>query len=262
VAARRNTPDNKKITIFGRRPVSQNRRLSCVFSFYPRCRKLAASLGEYVMTPLRVIVADDHPVILAGISVALRAGGNATVVGEALAPRALLAMLAQVPCDVLVTDYSMPGEDERDGLALLDAIHLAHPQLPIVVVTALTNAALYREIVASGVLGLVDKNSDAMEIPQAVAAAGRGEAFFSKNVNGLIGRHRSIDIKRGTLEDLSPRELEIMKLFSEGMSVSEISRSTGRGMSTVSQQKASAMRKLGLTSDAQVFAYVRGRRAE
>lgn len=214
------------------------------------------------MNPLRVIVADDHPVILAGISVALRSGGSAEVVGEALAPQALMSMLANTACDVLVTDYSMPGDGQSDGLALLDEIRRAHPALPIVVVTALTNAALYREIVACGVLGLVDKNADAMEIPHAVNAAARGDTFFSKNVDALIGRRRSIDIKRGTLEDLSPRELEIMKLFSDGMSVSDISRSTGRGMSTVSQQKASAMRKLGLTTDAQVFAYVRGRRTE
>jgi two-component system capsular synthesis response regulator RcsB len=214
------------------------------------------------MNPLRVIVADDHPVILAGIAVALRSGGNALVVGEALAPLALMTMLTDIPCDVLVTDYSMPGDGQSDGLALLDDIRKAYPAIPIVVVTALTNAALYREIVACGVLGLVDKNADATEIPHAVNAAARGDTYYSKNVDALIGRHRSIDIKRGTLEDLSPRELEIMRLFSDGMSVSDISRTTGRGMSTVSQQKASAMRKLGLTTDAQVFAYVRGRRSE
>jgi two-component system capsular synthesis response regulator RcsB len=209
---------------------------------------------------LKVIVADDHPIILTGITVALRASGLGTVVAEALSPAALLTTMAKVPCDVLVTDYSMPGEGHRDGLGLLDDIRAGYAALPIVVVTAMNNAALYREIMATGVAGLVDKTSDVMEIPQAVVAAFRGEQYLSKNVEALIGRQHSFGVKHGTLKDLSPRELEILTLFSQGMSVSDIARNTRRGMSTVSQQKASAMRKLGLSSDSQIFAYVHGRR--
>lgn len=211
---------------------------------------------------IRIIVADDHPVILAGISVAIRQAGVGHVVGEATTPHGLLELLAQTPCDVLVTDYRMPGEGHRDGLGLLDDLRAEWPELPIVVVTAVMNAALYREMIDAGAIGLVDKTSDVNEIPQAILAARRGDRYLSRNVDALAGKRRSMDIRVATLEDLSPRELEILKLFSEGMSVTEIARSTSRGMSTVSQQKTSAMRKLGLTSDAQIFDYVRSRRSD
>jgi two-component system, NarL family, captular synthesis response regulator RcsB len=211
---------------------------------------------------IRIVVADDHPVILAGISVAIRQAGVGQVVGEATSPQALLDLLAHTACDVLVTDYRMPGDGQRDGLGLLDDIRAAWPELPVVVVTSVMNAALYREMIDAGANSLVDKTSDVNEIPQAILAAHRGDRYLSKNVDAVAGKRRSVDIRAATLEELSPREFQILKLFSEGMSVTEIARSTSRGMSTVSQQKTSAMRKLGLTSDAQIFDYVSSRRSD
>jgi two-component system capsular synthesis response regulator RcsB len=62
--------------------------------------------------------------------------------------------------------------------------------------------------------------------------------------------------KSGTLADLSPREVTILRLFASGKSVTDIARETGRGLSTISQQKTNAMRKLGLETDAEIFEYI------
>jgi two-component system capsular synthesis response regulator RcsB len=204
----------------------------------------------------RVILADDHPVVLKGISLALTKDGLADVVGEAQSPDALLAMLAAEPCDALITDFSMP-EPGRDGLALLAEVRRLYPALPVMVITTLANPALYREILGTGVRGLIGKSGDTREIPEALVRIVSNHVYLGASVREMIvtpqGEPQG---KSGTLADLSPRELEILRLFAAGNSITDIARTTGRGLSTVSQQKTNAMRKLRLETDAEIFEYI------
>ncbi|WP_051938817.1 response regulator transcription factor [Luteibacter sp. 9135] len=203
----------------------------------------------------RVILADDHPVVLKGISLALTKDGLADVVGEAQSPDELLAVLAREPCDALITDFSMP-EPGRDGLALLAEIRRLYPDLPVMVITTLANPALYREILEAGVRGLIGKSGDTREIPEALAQILSNHVYLGASVREMIFTPQGEPIGTGTLADLSPRELEILRLFAAGNSVTDIARATGRGLSTISQQKTNAMRKLRLETDAEIFEYI------
>lgn len=203
----------------------------------------------------RVILADDHPVVLKGISLALTKDGLADVVGEAQSPDELLAALAAQPCDALITDFSMP-EPGRDGLALLTEVRRLYPALPIMVITTLANPALYREILSTGVRGLIGKSGDTREIPEALARIVSNHVYLGASVREMIVTPQGEPVGKGTLADLSPRELEILRLFAAGNSVTDIARTTGRGLSTVSQQKTNAMRKLRLDTDAEIFEYI------
>lgn len=203
----------------------------------------------------RVILADDHPVVLKGISLALTKDGLADVVGEAQSPDELLAALAAQPCDALITDFSMP-EPGRDGLALLTEVRRLYPTLPIMVITTLANPALYREILSTGVRGLIGKSGDTREIPEALAQIVSNHEYLGASVREMIVTPQGEPVGKGTLADLSPRELEILRLFAAGNSVTDIARTTGRGLSTVSQQKTNAMRKLRLDTDAEIFEYI------
>lgn len=206
----------------------------------------------------RVILADDHPVVLKGLTLALTKDRLAEVVGEAQSPRALLALLDDVPCDALVTDFSMPGA-EGDGLELLFEVRRRHPSLPVMVITTVINPALYREMLATGVMALVGKAGDAREIPEAFMCMMSQSVYLGSSVRELMGRPSRASARAGlwgTLTALSPRELEVLQLFASGHNVSEIARATGRGLSTVSQQKTNAMRKLGLGSDTEIYEYV------
>lgn len=203
-----------------------------------------------------VIVADDHPVVLKGISLTLARDGLAVVVAEASSPEALLSLLDRVACDALITDFSMPGSD-HDGLAMLASVRERHPRLPVMVITTIANPALYREILSMGVLGLIGKSGDAREIPEALREILAEHVYLGASVLAMLGVEQGAPIDRsGTLADLSPRELEILRLFATGHSVTDIARATGRGLSTISQQKSNAMRKLRLASDSEVFEYI------
>ena len=210
-----------------------------------------------VALPLQVILADDHPIFLIGLKVVIEQEHRAQVVAQASSPDALLHALNTHRCDLLVTDFMMPVEDQNDGLRLLERIRRDHTTLPIIVVTMLNNAGLFRAMLAIGVLGLLSKGSVAAELPAAIERVRTGKPFVADSVKRTL--LAAGDYGSDTLvapEDLSPRELEVIRLLAAGHSVGAIAAQLSRSKQTVSSQKVSAMRKLGLANDAALFIYL------
>ena len=106
---------------------------------------------------LRVVLADDHPFVLLGVRAVLAEAGGIEVVGEASSPGALFQMLSALPCDVVVTDLTMPGgpDDAEDGLLLLRRLRRDWPSLHIVVLTSITNVAILRAVMNAGVTAML-----------------------------------------------------------------------------------------------------------
>ncbi|CAE6709024.1 Transcriptional regulatory protein RcsB [Paraburkholderia nemoris] len=111
------------------------------------------------MTNLRVILADDHPFVLLGVRAALEMHADVAIVGEANTPTSLITLLESTPCDVLVTDLTMPEASGtvEDGLDLVRRVRSTWPLLRIVVMTALTNTEILRAIVSDGVFSVLSK---------------------------------------------------------------------------------------------------------
>ncbi|MGQ3824728.1 response regulator [Pseudomonas alliivorans] len=207
--------------------------------------------------PLRIILADDHPIFLIGLRVVLEQDNAATVVAQASNPDELLAALNGHDCDVLVTDFMMPVEQQNDGLRLLQRIQRDFPDLPVVVVTTLTNAGLFQAMLDLNVQGLLSKASVAGELPAAIESVRRGRVFLADSVRRVLQDARQLGPDSPlALEQLSPRELEVLRLLSAGHAVGRIANRLNRSKQTVSAQKVSAMRKLGLANDAALFIYL------
>lgn len=214
---------------------------------------MSASTGH----PLRIILADDHPIFLIGLRVVLEQDNAATVVAQASNPDELLAALNGHDCDVLVTDFMMPVEQQNDGLRLLQRIRRDFPDLPVVVVTTLTNAGLFQAMLDLNVQGLLSKASVAGELPAAIESVRRGRVFLADSVRRVLQDARQLGPDSPlALEQLSPRELEVLRLLSAGHAVGRIATRLNRSKQTVSAQKVSAMRKLGLANDAALFIYL------
>ncbi|MBX8485364.1 response regulator transcription factor [Pseudomonas cichorii] len=207
--------------------------------------------------PLRIILADDHPIFLIGLRVVIEQENTAHVVAQACTPNELLLMLKNHECDVLVTDFMMPAERQNDGLRLLQRIHRDFPQLPVIVVTTLSNPGLFQAMLELNVKGLLSKASVASELPAAIRSTRRQEVFIADSVHRVLlkaGDHGTDRPK--PLEQLSPRELEVVRLLAAGNTVGEIATQLNRSKQTVSAQKVSAMRKLGLGNEAALFIYL------
>jgi two-component system capsular synthesis response regulator RcsB len=211
----------------------------------------------------RIVIADDHPVVALGIRALLKDRSDMQVVGEASSGRELLAMLASGPCDLLITDFSMPYEEGAgDGLPLLRRVRREHPTLPIIVLTMLHNPALTRGMLAAGVNGLVGKVAMMRELLLAISAVLHGRTYICEAMREhVLDRDppRSPGEPESTIDPtvLSQREAEVVRLYAQGLTITQIAEHLHRSVKTVSQQKNDAMRKLGITSNTQLFEYAR-----
>jgi two-component system capsular synthesis response regulator RcsB len=214
---------------------------------------------EGASVKLRVILADDHPFVLLGIQATLAEQCDVRVVGEATSPASLFEVMQRTACDVLVTDLAMPNEsgDAEDGLRLIRRIRSDWPQVRIVVLTSLTNAAILRSIISAGVLGMLNKIESMDELAAAIRAAGAGRPHVSRSVLDALSSTNGETLTLLPMRDLSPRQTEVLRLFVRGHSISEIAQHLGRDVRTVSRQKRDAMAKLGVSNDPGLFAFVR-----
>ncbi|KXU89551.1 LuxR family transcriptional regulator [Paraburkholderia monticola] len=204
---------------------------------------------------LRVVVADDHPVILFGAEHALHKFPGIQVVGSARQSTELVNMLRSTECDVLVTDLAMPGGQYGDGLQLIDYLRRNFPKLLIVVLTMLENAALLKRLKELGVTSVVNKADDMSHIALAVQHVGRRMSYMSPSVKVVLDGLRVNFAGRRDDSKLSRRELEVVRLFVSGMTIKEISLHLNRSIKTISTQKNAAMRKLGIERDSELFQY-------
>ncbi|MDR3445997.1 response regulator transcription factor [Dyella sp.] len=205
---------------------------------------------------LRIILADDHPIFRSGVRALLENSSNAHVVAEVGSPAELIDAVEKQPCDLLISDFSMPGGQSADGLQMLGMIRRRRPDLPIVVLTMVNNGGVLKAILAAGVRGLISKTDALSELTLAVQAVSHGRPFLSSSISQLIDEGGP----GGHADDhpaLSKRETEVLRLFASGFTVTEIAGQLNRSVKTISRQKMDAMNKLGLKNDLDVYAYAR-----
>ena len=204
---------------------------------------------------IRVIIADDHPVILFGAAQALLKFPEIEVVGQARQSTELIQLLQKTPCDVVVSDLAMPGGQYGDGMPLLGYIGRQFPSVRIVVLTMLENPALLKRLREVGVTAVINKSDDMSHIGLAVMNVMRGQEYVGPSVKSALdsmgmsasGQQRDVV--------LSKRELEVVRLFVSGMTITEIAAQLRRSIKTISTQKNTAMRKLGIERDSELFQY-------
>ncbi|MEQ5840161.1 response regulator [Paraburkholderia acidicola] len=205
--------------------------------------------------PVKVALADDHPVLLLGVEQALQAFPDIKVVARARQSTDLIHVLQNTRCDVLVTDLAMPGGQYGDGLPLIVYLRRHFPKLPVVVLTMLENVALLKRLRDLGVLGIVSKSDALSHVGLAVLYTIRGSGYLGPAVAASLDASRLNSDDNAAEAMLSTRELEVVRLLVSGMTPTEIAGLLNRSIKTISTQKKAAMRKLGLAHDAQLFQY-------
>ncbi|WP_248752648.1 response regulator transcription factor [Pseudomonas sp. MWU15-20650] len=203
----------------------------------------------------RVIIADDHPIVRVGQKVVIEANGKCKVVGEADGPDQLLGVLSNTPCDVLVTDFAMPGGQQADGYCLLGLLHRQYPTLPVILVTMFANVATLRTAFAHGAKAVVAKSASAKELPMAIKAVQAGRTFASECLRVQLVEAGTGD--QSQEPQLSGKEREVVRMLASGMTVSQIAARVNRSISTISKQKSTAMQRLSISTDVDLFAYAR-----
>ncbi|KIQ78010.1 response regulator [Aeromonas sp. L_1B5_3] len=204
----------------------------------------------------KIILADDHPLILTGIrSLIDQITPKCDVIAEAYQVSDLLNLLQQHHCDLLITDFSMPGDTRSDGMVMIQQLRRDYPNLPIIVLTQIQNSAILQSLIQVGVKGLILKKSVINELADAIRQILLGHRYIGPTVQMLLA---SAGISgQGNSNPLTPKESEVVRLLASGMSVTQVADYLHRSVKTISTQKKSAMTRLGISSDSALFDYAK-----
>lgn len=205
--------------------------------------------------PIRAVLADDHPIMRAGIRSLIEREPGVVCVGEAADGHEALRLAIDVSPDVLVLDMSMPL---MTGVAV--ARHLRQVEAPtkIIALTVHEQPAWLRQLLEVGMGGYVLKRSAASDLVRAIHVVAAGGTWFDPGVAGQIvdattRRKPTADFDRSRV--LSEREMDVLRLDILGYANKEIARQLGVGVRTVETYKTRAMEKLGFSNKVDAIRY-------
>jgi DNA-binding NarL/FixJ family response regulator len=196
--------------------------------------------------PVRILLADDHTLVRAGVRRILEAQPGITVAGEVADGEAALDFLRVNPVDVLVLDLTMPG---TDGFGVLRRVKATLPGLKVLVLTMHANAEYVARAVQDGADGYLLKDSAVQDLVAAIEAVRAGRAYYSppvqRELSELLRAHSAPPRPMDTLTD---REREVLQLVVKGFSTKDIASQLDISARTVETHRANLMRKLNLKS--------------
>ncbi|MBE0688909.1 MAG: response regulator transcription factor [Anaerolineae bacterium] len=192
---------------------------------------------------IRIVIADDHPVVRDGLAAILSTQADFVVVGEAADADSTLAQVARLQPRVLLLDLEMPG---MDGLVALQQIRAAHPDTNILIFTAFDSDERIIKAVQSGVNGYLLKGAPREELFNAIRVVSQGGSLLHPLVaSRLIDRFRHDSPAE---EALTEREMDVLRLMARGMPNKEIAAALVVTERTVKFHISSILGKLGVTN--------------
>jgi len=208
-------------------------------------------VGEENTPGITVVLADDHDIVREGIRMVLEKEEDITIVAEAgTAEDAARYALGHKP-SILVLDLNMPG---KPSLEMVPKVFENSPETKIIVLTMQTEPAYVRTALKAGVSGYVVKNSAAKELVDAVRICLNGQTYL----NPILGAELTASLDAdGPPDDLTPREIEVLSLLSQGFMNPEVADQLVLSVRTIETHRASILRKTGIKSRAELIAYAK-----
>jgi two-component system, NarL family, response regulator NreC len=207
------------------------------------------------MNKLRILLAEDHETVREGIKLLINSQPDMEVVCEASNGSEAIKLAQKVCPDMVVFDISMP---EMNGLKATQKLIQICPQTKVLILTRHTDNAYLQQIIQAGASGYVLKQSAPAELIRAIKTVSEGKNYLDPILmNKVFGNYaeRSATLRGSGREDLSPRELEVLRLIAWGYTNKEIAHRHKVSVKTVETQKAVAMRKLDMHSRIDIVRY-------
>jgi DNA-binding NarL/FixJ family response regulator len=214
------------------------------------------TLEPQATAALRVFLADDHPIVLAGIRALVDDDDGLEVVGQAADGRTALRLATELKPDIAILDISMPG---LNGVKVAEVLRTACPDCKILALTVHEDRGYLRQLLELGIAGYMLKRSAAEELVRAIWAVAKGGLYLDPAVAGkAMGwtPPRTARPDCGEIVDLSEREIEVLRLTASGHSNKSMASTLRIGVKTVETYKARAMEKLGFETRVELVRYV------
>lgn len=205
------------------------------------------------LTPIKIIIADDHDVIIDGLTALLSTEKNLQIVGRANNGKQLLEIIKNKPVDLIILDIEMP---EMNGVEAAELLKAKYPELKILVLTMYNSPDFIANLLRHGVDGYILKNSRKQELLQAINSVFSGRSFYAPEVTEIMmDSFRQGQSNKEDTPELTPREKEIVRLIAEEHTSREIGEKLFISFHTVERHRKNIIAKLGVKNVAGLVKY-------
>jgi DNA-binding NarL/FixJ family response regulator len=200
---------------------------------------------------MRLVIVDDHDVVLQGLKMLLQSQPDVEVVGVAADGERALECIRQTKPDLVLLDMELPGSS---GIIVSRQILAQHPQIKIVIFSGYTTPEYVQEAIQAGVKGYLHKTHKIPEILEALVTAYRGQLYLCSEAATLLAQDYC---RKANASDarLSEREQEVLRRIAEGRSTKEIAGDLNVSIKTIESHRQNLMEKLNLHSVAALTKY-------
>jgi two-component system invasion response regulator UvrY len=202
--------------------------------------------------PVRVLIADDHPVVRQGLKSMLSSDPEVDVVGEARDGDEAFDLAHKVDWDVAVLDYSMPG---RGGVELLSDVKHDYPDKPVLIMSIYPEDPHGLRALKAGAAGYISKESAGEELTAAVKKVATGGRYISSSLAEKLAMRLTPEQERPPHERLSDREYRVMWMLATGKTLHQIAEEMHLSPSTVSTYRGRILKKLNLYTNVDLVHY-------
>ncbi len=201
---------------------------------------------------IRVLIADDHPIVREGLKQVIAQGSDMKVVAEALNGQEVLDRVADSEIDVVVLDFSMPG---KSGLDVLKDLKRDHPKIPVLILSMHPESELGPRLLKAGASGYMTKESAPAELVNAIRKVHRGGRYVSATLAETLAARLAVGDATTPHESLSDREYQVLCMLAEGKTAQDISAELSLSVKTVRTYRDRIMEKLHLGNDVELTHY-------
>jgi NarL family two-component system response regulator LiaR len=205
------------------------------------------------MTKTEVLIVDDHPIVRQGLRTYLELLDDIDVIGEAKNGLEAVAQVRQCRPDIVLMDLVMPGMDGIEATAQVGTIS---PSTRVIVLTSFADDERVFPAIRAGAAGYLLKDVTPADLVSAIRAVHAGETYLHPDITKrLVDQFASPTSPRPTPDELTPRELEVLRLIAQGMSNSEIAQALAISAKTVKTHVSNILGKLHLADRTQAAIY-------
>lgn len=204
------------------------------------------------MIPIRILIVDDHQMVREGIKQLLELDGDIKVIGEAGGGEECLKLIDQLKPDVVLLDINMPV---MNGLEVLERLKINKKKERVLILTIHNEVEYLLKSIDIGVSGYVLKDSDSSLLKEAIFTVYNGETYIQPSLAPLLKQKIVLEENNMIHDVLTKREIEVLKLLSEGLFNKEIAYKLSISEKTVKNHVSSIFKKIGVSDRTQAAVY-------